>query len=272
MMKIIVVLVALTQVYATQKKCEGILIDGVMYMKEVLKEHLESPYQFSIDYNSNTLFFSYTLNKNGVAFQSAYLNLQTEEFNVISTITNGFASAVDARNNRIFISARGGVYEYDLKTKQTKLVTATDQSIWQMFYKDGLYYSIYPTEEVYLYRDGRSKKLDVLIGTRAAQVSIGGNGDTYFSNSSGLFVYKNSNKDIVQLGEQVINGMNADYNGIVYFSSPDGVFVIDEKEETVRRVVTLDNVHAAAIEKDGSILIGTDDSIIRLKRTDKCHL
>ncbi|CAG4992228.1 unnamed protein product [Parnassius apollo] len=127
---------ALGSVQASEQKCEGVTINGVIYEKETLKTGLDSPYQFSINYNTNNIFFSYSTNTKDQRFQLAYINLKTKEFNTITTITDGFASAVDLENNKVFLGSKGGIYDFDLKSKTTSHLGARNHNIWQMFYKD----------------------------------------------------------------------------------------------------------------------------------------
>ncbi|KPJ18937.1 Ommochrome-binding protein [Papilio machaon] len=141
-----------------------------------------------------------------------------------------------------------------------------------MFYKDGLYYSTYPKEEAYFFKDGVYNRIEELKDTRAMLIALDDNKNIYFSNSSGLFKYNKSNKEILTLGVDVVNGMNSDANGKLYFTSPNGIFRINDKLNTIERLVTLENVYGAAIEKDGSVLCGTDEGIIRFKKSDKCKL
>nr|NP_001299320.1 uncharacterized protein LOC106115990 [Papilio xuthus]BAM18622.1 unknown unsecreted protein [Papilio xuthus] len=242
-----------------------------MHTKEVLKTNVDSPYQFSIDYTTNTLFFSYSTHTKDERFQLAYLNLDNKEFNTVSAIKDGFASAVDQDKGKVYLGAKGGVYNFNLKTKQANLLASTSQSIWQMFYKDGLYYSTYPKEEAYLFKDGVINRVEELKDTRAMLIALDENKNIYYSNSSGLFKYNKSNKEILSLSDDVVNGMNSDANGKLYFTSPNGIFRINDKLNTIDRLVTLENVYAAAIEKDGNILCGTDEGIVRFKK-NKCHL
>ncbi|CAK1598677.1 unnamed protein product [Parnassius mnemosyne] len=264
--------VALASVQASEQKCEGVTIKGVIYEKETLKTDLDSPYQFSIDYNTDTIFFSYSTHTKDQRFQLAYLNLKTKEFNTITTITDGFASAVDLENNKLFLGGKGGIYDFNLKSKQTSHLGASSHNIWQMFYKDGLYYTVYPHEEAYTFNDGISKKVTELSGTKVMLIAMDRNNNIYFTNSSGLFNYNKSNKKIINLGEHVINGLNTDINGKLFFSSPNGIYSINENLNIVEHIVTLESVFSVAIAKDGSIIYGTDDSIMRLKKSDKCQL
>lgn len=272
MMLVYFAVIVLATVQAADEKCDGVSINGLMYTKEVIKPNLDSPYQFTIDYTTNTLFFSYSTQNKDERFKLAYLDLVSKEFNVVPGIKDGFASAVDQATGKVFLGAKGGVYSFNLKAKQANLLQPTNQNIWQMFYKDGLYYSTYPKEEAYFIKDGASNRVEELKETRAMLIALDENKNMYFSNSSGLFKYNKSIKEILPLGDNVVNGMNSDVNDEIYFTSPNGIFKINDKFNTVERLVTLDNVYAAAIEKDGNILCGTDEGVVRFKKIDKCHL
>ncbi|CAK1546133.1 unnamed protein product [Leptosia nina] len=245
--------------------CSGVILRNVNHEKEVLKADVGSPYQLAMDYDTNTLFFSYSTEDENV-FRSAFINLKTNEFANIPGVSGGFANAVDSRKHIVYIGGRDGIYKFDYDTKTARHQYTTD-NIWQLFYKDRLYYSRYPDEKAFVFTDGDFKLVPELADTRAMLLSVDNYENIYFSNSSGLFVHKKGNGEVINIGEFGVNGFTTDFNGNVYFSTPNAIYNIDVNEKKVKRVAAVDSIYGVAIESDGGIIYASHDSVIRLKST-----
>ncbi|XP_045494334.1 ommochrome-binding protein-like [Colias croceus] len=267
-MKLLILLavLTLTQSRYTEDKCSGIIAHNIKHEKEVLKSGLTSPYQLAMDYDTNTVFFSYSSEGENV-FESAFINLKTNEFSNIPGISGGFANAVDSKKNIVYLGGRDGIYKYNYASKKAEHLHTTNDNIWQLFYKDTLYYSRYPDENAFVFRNDKFEKVPELQNTRAFLIGLDNYGNIYFSNSSGLFYYKKSNGLIDYIGDFNVNGFTSDLNGNLYFSTPDGIFYINVNKKEVERIAEIDSIYGLAIEGDGNILYASYDSIIRLKAT-----
>lgn len=233
--------------------------------KEILKDNVGSPYQLAIDYDTNVLFFSYSLNENYMKFYSGCINLKSKEFEIIKGIKGGFAQTVDRQTKTVYLGGADGVYRFDYKTKTAKHINVTTQSIWQMFFKNNLYYTTYPEEHVYVYKDGQSQRVPQLLGTKGMLVAIDNADNIYFSNSSGLHVYEKNIGVIQFLGDYILNGITSDINGNLFFSTPNEVFSINSENKTIKKLFTMDDIYGIAVESDGKIIYGSENGIIRLK-------
>ncbi|XP_022120543.2 ommochrome-binding protein [Pieris rapae] len=253
-----------------EKECKGIVVNDILQKEEILKAHVISPYQLAMDYDTNTLFFSYSTEDSSV-FQSAYLNLKTNEFGNIPGIAGGFANAVDNKKNTVYLGGRDGIYEFNYNTKTAQRLNVTDDNIWQLIYKDKLYYSKYPEEHAYVFQNGKFQRVPELINTRAMLLCVDDYNNIYFSNSSGLFIHKKSNDAVNHIGDFNVNGFTYDVHGDIYFSTPDGIFSIDVAKKEVKNVAKIENVsvYGVAIDITGNIIYASEDSIIRLKPTEK---
>ncbi|XP_061711109.1 ommochrome-binding protein-like [Cydia pomonella] len=274
-MKLIITLALLAVSYAhiIKSACDLLSIQDIIYQKEVLKKNVNDPYQMTIDYNTNTLFFSHSRanpKNNEDVFESAYLNLATNEYNIIPGILGGFSAAVDNNKHKVYLGGRNGIYEYDYETKRATHVNPNGYSIWQLFFKDKLYYTAYPQERVYTFEGGKSLIVPELKRTSAQLVALDNNYNMYFSNSSGLFCLNKSDKNIIQLGEYTINSFTADVNGNIYFSTPSAFYNIDNNQK-VNKLVDLDDVFGLVVDGKNNFIYGTGDKIIRLSPTqNKC--
>ncbi|XP_039749549.1 ommochrome-binding protein-like [Pararge aegeria] len=249
------------------ENCDGIVVHNIKHEQQVLKNDIKSPYQLALDYNTNTLFFSYSSSDPEKSFESAYINLKTNEFKIITGINGGFANAVDEKQNIVYLGGRDGIYQFDYETKVATHIDGTDHNIWQLFYKKDLYYSKYPEEHVYIFKDHQSHRVPELIDTQGMLVAVDNFDNIYFSNSSGLFVHKKIKNYISYVGDYNINGFTCDVNGKIFFSTPDGLFYIDDSTKKVEKLTSIETVYGVAIEADGSIIYASEDSLIRLKPT-----
>lgn len=109
-------------------ECKGIIVNDVLQNEEVLKAQVTSPYQMAMDYDTNTLFFSYSTGDSDV-FRSAYLNLKTNEFGDIPGIAGGFSNTVDNKKNIVYLGGRDGIYEFNYNTKEAQRLNITDHNI-----------------------------------------------------------------------------------------------------------------------------------------------
>ncbi|XP_023948988.2 ommochrome-binding protein [Bicyclus anynana] len=249
------------------ENCDGIVVHNIKHEPQILKSNISSPYQLAIDFNTNTLFFSYSSSDPDKSFESAYFNLKTNEFGIITGIQGGFANAVDEHRNIVYLGGQDGIYQFDYETKAAKRLKVTDHNIWQLFFKKDLYYSSYPDEHVYVVKNDQPHRVPELIDTKGMLVAIDNLDNIYFSNSSGLFVHKKIKNYISYVGDYNVNGITYDLNGKLFFSTPDGLYYIDDNTKQVEKLTSIENVYGIAIEADGSIIYASEDNLIRLRPT-----
>ncbi|XP_034829649.1 ommochrome-binding protein-like [Maniola hyperantus] len=268
-MKFMLVLALLVYAEAriTIENCNGTVVHNIKHEKQVLKSNIRSPYQLAIDYNTNTLFFSYSSDDPDSTFDSAYINLKTNEFKIIKGITGGFANAVDEQGNVVYLGGQDGIYKFDYETNVATHLDGTDHNIWQLFFKKDLYYSKYPEEEVYIFKNHQSYRVPELTGTKGMLIAVDNFDNIYFSNSSGLFVHKKAKDYTSFVGDYNLNGFTSDINGEIFFSTPEGIYYVNENTKKVEKLTSIDNLYGAAIEADGSIIYASEDSLVRLKPT-----
>ncbi|XP_050667673.1 ommochrome-binding protein-like [Leptidea sinapis] len=267
-MKVLILLSILASARSrATERCDGIIVNKINHEEIVLKSGINSPYQLAIDYDTGYLFFSYSANDDEV-FKSAYINLKTNNFGIIPGVSGGFANAVDSRKHNVYIGGRDGLYKFDFDSKSAKHIDGTDDNIWQLFYKDELYYSRYPDEAVYMYKEGRCERVPELQDTKAMLVALDNYKNFYFTNSSGMYMHKKSNGQRGFIGDFNANGFATDINGNLFFSTPDGVYFINVEKKEVERIAAIGNAYGVAIGGDGSIIYASQNAIIRLNPTE----
>ncbi|XP_069362828.1 ommochrome-binding protein-like [Maniola hyperantus] len=269
-MKAILVLTILSY-YAESRvpidNCIGTVIHNIKHEHEVLKS-LRTPYQLAMDYNTNTLFFSYSIDDQDTIYVSAYINLKTNEFGIIHGITEGFANAVDEHGNVVYLGGSDGIYQFDYETKVATHLNGTDHNIWQLFFKKDLYYTKFPEEEVYIFKNNQPHRVPELIGTKGMLVAVDNLNNIYFSNSTGLFVHKKTTDYTSIIANYNVNAFTYDINGELFFSTPTGIYYIDENTQEVEKIASFENLYGIAIEADGTIICALEDGLFRLKRTN----
>lgn len=259
-------LLVLVHCRVVDRSCDGIIVHNIKHEKEILKHDIDSAYQLAIDYDTNTLFFSFsTPHDSSDVFKSAYLNLKNNEYGIITGIPGGFANSVDNRKHKVYLGGNNGIYSFDFDTKRAFYISDSDKNIWQLFYKNKLYFTEYPNEKAYYYENGVSKKVPELEETRAMLLAVDNNENIFFSNSSGLYCYKSDKSKIISVGEYNVNGFTSDINGNLFFSTPEGLYSINGQE--IKLLANIDNVYGLAIEGDNSIIYADMNSIVRLKPT-----
>nr|ABK22491.1 unknown [Picea sitchensis] len=270
-MKLVIslMLLAFSQARVIETDCDVVTIHNINHEKQVLLKNINGPYQMTIDYDTNTLFFSYTAEgETNDIFKSGYINLKTNEYNTITGIAGGFASAVDKHSQKVYLGGRDGVYEFNAATHKANHIEKDGKNIWHMFYSDKLYYTDYPNENVYTFKDGVSALLPELQDTKALLIATDGKDNLYFKNSSGLFCYKKAKGETVFLGDYNLNSLTADINNNLYFSTPQGFYNIDENQ-VVNKLADVSDVYGLVVESDNNLIYSSSNSIIRLTPTKK---
>jgi len=250
-------------------RCDGIIVNGINHEKEVLKEYVDKPYMMSMDYDTNVLYYTYT-GPLGTSFIPAALNLKTKENYLISGVEGGFATSVDPKTHKIYIGGSNGIYAFDYQTKATTKLDITNDNIWQVFAKDGVYFTTYPHESAFAYKNGERKKIAGIGDSKALLVGLDKDDNIFFSNSSGLFFRPKDDDKAINIGDYTVNSFTADANGKLYFSTPTGIFTLNEvtkNDAKVSKLTGINNIYGAVIESDGTIIYAAENSIIRLKST-----
>ncbi|XP_022825373.1 uncharacterized protein LOC111355606 [Spodoptera litura] len=268
MLFLMAILFAFTEAGVIDKVVNCIVIGNVNYEREVLVTNVESPYQLVIDHDTNTLFFSYTARSDEV-FKSAFINLKTNEFNVIPGIHGGFANAVNNQAHIVYLGGQDGVYQFDYKTKNATKLNITQDNIWQMFYKNGLYFTTYPEEKAYVYKGDKLEEVAEVKDHRVMVIGVNNDGNTVYTNSSGIFFYDKELKKSTLLSFHVANAITSDLVGNLYISTATGIYSVNGRSRSLKELVKIDNIYGVAMESNENIIYSSENSIIRLKPSNK---
>lgn len=276
-MKLILILSGLIAIQAgvikEENECNGVKINGVYYDTETLREDLDRPYLLAVDYSTNNLYFSYNVKENDDEFRSARLNLNTKEFHNIEGVTNGFAQAVDQETHEIYIGGSDGIYRYDYGNNKTEIIAERGSNIWTLYFKEVLYYSVFPAQFLYTLIDGESRRFVDLEDTKVDHFVIDNEDDIFFTNTTGLYSQKKGTKNAVLFKESpVLRSLTTDINGNVYACLQDGIYAVKKSSASLDKVVEINDGFGLAFDNDNNIVYSDANRLVRLKlnRHKKC--
>ncbi|XP_045457379.1 ommochrome-binding protein-like [Melitaea cinxia] len=252
----------------TKKPCEGVMINGIYHEVEELKTDIDRPYMLAVDYSTNTVYFSYSLNTNDDVFKTASVDLNTKAFADLNGINNGFAQAVDQNNNEVYIGGSDGIYKYNKKSNSAEFFGAKDSNIWTLFVKDKVYYSIFPSQFLYVLVNGESVRYKDLEDTKVDLFIIDKNETIFFTNTTGLYSQQMGTKDTTlykEFANEGVRGLTTDINGNPYACLADGIYKIDKSDISLKKVVEIDDAFGLAFDKDSNIVYSDATKLIRLK-------
>lgn len=248
--------------------CPGVKIDGVYLEPEILKTDLDRPYQLAVDYSTNIIYFSYSINEKDDGFKSAYVNLNTKEFADLPGVYEGFTHAVDQKNNEIYIGGGDGIYKYNYNSKP-ELIAEKGKSIWNMFFKDVLYYTDFPSQFLNTYANGEITRFKDLANTKVDQFVIDNEDILYFTNNTGLYSQKKDSENTTVLIKEFTNGsarqLATDVKGNVYACMSDGIYKINKEKTSVDKILDVDDAFGVAFDNANNIVYSDDSKLIRLK-------
>ncbi|KAF9796797.1 hypothetical protein SFRURICE_020484 [Spodoptera frugiperda] len=262
------ILFTFTEAGVIDKVINCIVIGNVNYEREILLNNVESPYQLVIDHDTNTLFFSYTARSDEV-FKSAFINLKTNEFSVIPGIHGGFANAVNYHAHVVYLGGQDGIYQFDYNAKNATKLKITQDNIWQMFYKNGLYFTTYPEEKAYVYKGDELEEVAEVKDHRVMVIGVDNDGNLVYTNSSGIFFTDKETKQTTALSFHVANAITNDLVGNLYISTANGIYSVNATSKSLHELVKIDNIYGVAMENNENIIYSSENSIIRLKPSNK---
>ncbi|CAH2098593.1 unnamed protein product [Euphydryas editha] len=252
----------------TVKPCDGVMINGTYHEIEELKTGIDRPYMLAVDYSTNTVYFSYSLNSDNDGFKTASINLNTKVFADLNGINNGFAQAVDPKNDEVYVGGSDGIYKYNKTAKSAELFTAKGSNIWNIFIKDRLYYSDFPSQFLYVYLNGESVRYKDLEDTKVDFFIIDKDDTIFFTNATGLYSQQKGTKDATLYQEFPVNGvrgLTTNINGDPFACFEDGIYKIDKSDVSLKKIIEIDDAFGLAFDKDSNIVYSDATKLIRLK-------
>lgn len=253
-----------------ESKCEGIHIRDKFHRKQVLGMGLNRPYQLSYDQTEHRVYFSYNVGKdNEDSFEIGYLIKGHHEHRVLKTVENGFATAIDNKNGILYIGSNEGIFKKHLKTNGSEVERViTKHDVWDIFFKDHLYFITYPAQHLYKIITEKDKKIaerEKHIHEKIYQFAIDGDNDIYITNDTGLYRIKNGTKDRVWYeGPTVYRAIEINNKGIAHFSAQNAIYVPNKTNHSLEKIAHIKNLFGITFDSDDNIIYSDPHEIVKL--------
>lgn len=269
-MKLFILLLTSIAIQGEEIKVETdfICIGNVEHEIDVLKTDLDRPYSLVVDYSTNVLYFSYSLNNVDDVFKTGFINLNTKEFDDLEGVENGFTQTIDQNKHQVYIGTNDGIYRYEHAKKAAEFYALSGTDIWHIYYKDVIYYSIFPNQFFYTYINGDVVKFKDLQDTKVDQFVIDNEDVMFFTNATGLYGQRKGTDAAKLYNEYATDGVRAlttDINGNVFFCRFDGIYTVDKAMASVNKIVDLNDVYSLAFDNVNNIIYSDESKIVRLK-------
>lgn len=266
-MKALVLLLAIAYVNAgdSPDECDGYFINGVYHEKQILKSNLDRPYLLSLDRDTNILYFSYSLDSDDDLFQSAYINVQTKEFEKIEGVENGFTQTIDETTHDVYIGGSDGIYKYSPNTKTVEYFAARGTNIWRVYFKDVLYYSNFPSQFLYTFIDNKIKRFTDLEDTKVDEFLIDNN-DIFFVNETGFYQQERGTKNAIPYPNiTTVRALTLDAEGKPYVCTKDGVYAIDKEKKEFHKLIEINDAFGLTFDKENNIIYSDATELVKLQ-------
>lgn len=204
--------------------CDACL-DGSCYGRsQIFKDHPVSG-QLAIDRKENLVYFHYEVVDSG---RTVAFDLDDIRFLTIPDIEFSFARTVDQTTGDVYIGGSTGIYKYNPKTNLTSLYALNDKAIWNMQFKDVLYYTIIMNKGLYVYENKRSKSVTALNDYVLDDFIVDKKDDIYFMSNFTMYKLKKGDKT-PSVFSNILYSLSTDVNGNAYFVQREtrGLYKID---------------------------------------------
>lgn len=259
--------------------CQGPVfkLNGVTYVRELLKKDIDSPQILSYERSTNSIFLEYyhsaTFTKIG-----ARINLDTNKFDIINRGQFVGAVAVDAKTNKVYFEAGEGIYKYDANNNRAELYIDTfylmrSFSKMLLVKEDVVYISTFPSWTAYKIGDGVKSKLEDLKNTTVKNLFIDDNENMFFTNDTGLYRQKVGSQEVVYYKKSEglpFYGVTMSNAGDIYaFASDFGIYAVSKNTNEMSRVLDV-TARGLTFDGAGNMIYADYKDLYRLKPSYDC--
>lgn len=260
--------------------CEGISVHGKIHKEELLINGINRPYQLSYYKKNKTdhlLYFSYNVGlQNASTFMIGYTEGYTTYWAApvptpIPAVKNGFATALNHADDIIYLGGSEGIYVQNLTARgsaETHLLIPK-HDIWDLFFKEHLYFIAFPSRRLYKVHSQNETEIQKHIHEKLYHFVIDGDGDTFISNKSGLYMIKNDTNHRIHIkGAKVFRAFEVNRKGVAYFCGQNEVYVADKEKHSLVEIATIKNIFGLTFDEDDNMIYSDPHQIIRLLPKD----
>ncbi|XP_059049070.1 ommochrome-binding protein-like [Achroia grisella] len=264
---IIIVLVKYNETkQASKTKCETILVNGKNHKRVVMSNGINRPYQLSVSKRNHTIYFSYNTGfDNTSTFEIGYIKKEHRVAIPISGVKNGFATAIDEKNNIVYFGGSDGIYMDDISKSGNITHLINNHNIWDLFYKDDLYFITYPSRKLYKYLGENKSEIQKSIYEKIYQFAIDGDEDTFITNKTGLYIIKNGTNDrILYEGAKVFRTIEINNKGVAHFCGQNEIFVANKHKHTLHKIADVKDIFGLGFDHEDNIIYSNPHEIVKL--------
>ncbi|XP_028175953.1 ommochrome-binding protein-like [Ostrinia furnacalis] len=273
----------------TEKKAlrEGIInVHGKPHMELTVIDGVNRPHHLSyykprIVSLFQVVYFSYNVGQQNESTPTIGYTVEpgnpTAKIHKISTVKNGFATAIDYANDIIYLGGSEGIYTNKICALTTRVgsllgglsepyLFIPNRNIWDLFFKDNLYFIEFPSRSLYKVSSNSNQvELQSQIHEKLYQFVIDGDGDTFLSNKSGLFmIRKDTNNRIHIKGAKVFRAFKVSRKGVAYFCGKNKIYVADKEKESLVKIASIKNITGLTFDYDNNMYFSDPHRIAKL--------
>ncbi|XP_068624316.1 ommochrome-binding protein-like [Battus philenor] len=252
------------------KECKPILYDGKYHSEQLVKTDIYKPSSLAVDRKTNTLYYSYIHRTKEITYKTAKVNLRTKEY-VELDVNNGFSITVDEKHHVAYIGGYKGVYKYNERSNKGHLIIP-GVNIWNVFYKNALYYIEFLSQKIYKYQDGKSIPFGELSEIKVYYFVIDDENYMVYSNGTGIYGKQMGTKDTITYKKfdsvDIVRDITLDRNGKVYIATNEGIYRVNKVHENLEKVLEVQEAYGMAFDGENHLIYSKEDAVIRLVPQD----
>ncbi|CAG9782883.1 unnamed protein product [Diatraea saccharalis] len=249
---------------------ENIDIDHRPHERKIIIDGIDRPYQLAYHAKENRqeiVYFSYNCGLfNESTFEVGYAVNGTPVPVPIKGVKNGFATAINVKDNVIYYGGSDGIYRQNLSDPISEVVHLEHKyNVWDLFYKDHLYFITFPKKRLYKYKTLNYSEIQTHIREKIYQFAIDGEGDTFITNKTGLFMIKNGTNHRIHIkGATVFRAIAVNKKGEVHLCGRNEIYVVHKTKRVLREIAKIKNIFGLTFDIDNNIIYSDPHQIVRL--------
>lgn len=204
--------------------------EGICYSKtRILDEHRFTG-QLAIDRTENIVYFHYEDSKS--IDHTAGFDLDDIQYKAIPNIDFSFARAVDQSTRDVYIGGANGIYKYSPIDNVTSQFGLFDRTIWQMQFKNRIFYTIFQSKGMFTIENKQSKAISPVSNYTIDDFVIDHREDIYFLSQRKVYRLKKGGNSATLFADDVYS-LSIDKDEVINFvhSGKRGLYKLDEKTD-----------------------------------------
>lgn len=248
-----------------KSKCEGVHVNGKFHKKHNVANGLNRPYQLSIYNHHHIIYFSYNVGSdNEDKFEVGYLKKNQKIPTQITAVKNGFATVIDHHHGIAYLGGSEGIYAHEFTNPDEIKHVLKDHNIWDMFYKEHLYFIVYPTQRLHRKHENGSELVEHIY-EKIYQFAIDGDDDIFITTADGVLQIKNGTKERIPFsGPKIFRAIEVDHQGIAHFCGQSAIYVANKDNNALEEIAHIKNIFGLTFDEEDHIIYSDPHEIVIL--------